>query len=62
MHEDVGSIIQTTHNLELFCNLKVIICLFYIMPTLERFNDLINSPSPDNVLFVILLLQSNCAG
>jgi len=41
MHQDVGSNIQATHNLDFLCDLKVMICLSYIMPMLEGFNDLI---------------------
>jgi len=41
MHQDVGSNTQATHNMQLFCDLKIMICLSYIMPMLERLNDLI---------------------
>jgi hypothetical protein len=41
MHQDVGNNIQATPNLEFLCDLKVMVCLSYIMPMLEGLNDLI---------------------
>jgi hypothetical protein len=41
MHQDVGTNIQAIHNLEFLCDLKVMICLSYIVPMLEQLNDLI---------------------
>ncbi len=57
MHHDVNIINQVAHNLELFCDLEVMVELFGIMPLLEGLNELIKfSPNLDNVLYVILLL------
>jgi hypothetical protein len=41
MHQDVGSNIQVAHNLELFCDLEVMMGLSCIMLMLEGLNDLI---------------------
>jgi hypothetical protein len=41
MHQDVSSNIQNAHNLELFCDLEVMMGLSYIMPMFNRLNDLI---------------------
>jgi hypothetical protein len=41
MHQDFSSNIQNVHNLELFCDLEVLMGLSCIMPMFERFNDLI---------------------
>jgi hypothetical protein len=57
MHQDVNIVNQVAHNLELFCDLEVMVELFGIMPLLEGLNELIKfSPNLDNVLYVILLL------
>ncbi len=42
IHQDASSNIQNAHNLELFCDLEVMMRLSCIMPMLERFNDLNN--------------------
>jgi hypothetical protein len=44
MHQDVGSNTQATHNLELFCDLEVMMGFYYIVPILEGLNDLIKFP------------------
>jgi hypothetical protein len=41
MHQDANNNTQVTHNLELFCNLEVMMGLFCIMLMLEGLNDLI---------------------
>ncbi len=41
MHQDVGIVSQTTHNLELFDDLEVMFGLSYIVPLLEGLNKLI---------------------
>jgi hypothetical protein len=41
MHKDVGINSQATHNLELFCDLEVMLGLSCIMPLLEGLNELI---------------------
>jgi hypothetical protein len=41
MHQDASSNTQVAHNLELFCDLEVMMGLSCIMPMLEGFNDLI---------------------
>jgi hypothetical protein len=41
MHQNVGSNIQVAHNLELFCDLEVMMGLSCIMLILEGLNDLI---------------------
>ncbi len=41
MHKDFGIISQATHNLELFCDLEVLLGLSCIMPLLEGLNELI---------------------
>ncbi len=40
MHQDIGSNTQVAHNLELFYDLEVMMGFYYIMPILERLNDL----------------------
>ncbi len=41
MYQNAGSNTQVAHNLELFCDLEVMMGLSCIMPMLERLNDLI---------------------
>jgi len=41
MHQDVDSNTEVAHNLELLCDLKVMMGLSCIMPMLEKLNELI---------------------
>jgi hypothetical protein len=41
MHQDVDTINQVAHNLELLCDLEVMLGISCIVPMLEQFNDLI---------------------
>jgi hypothetical protein len=41
MHQDDGTNIQVAHNLNLLCDLEVMMRLSCIMPMLKRLNDLI---------------------
>jgi len=41
MHQYVSIVSQVAHNLELFCDLQVMVGFFYIMPLLEGLNKLI---------------------
>jgi hypothetical protein len=41
MYQNIGSNTQVAHNLELFCDLEVMMGLSCIMPMLEGLNDLI---------------------
>jgi hypothetical protein len=41
MHQDADNNTKATHNLELLCDLEVMMGLSCIMPMLERFNELI---------------------
>jgi hypothetical protein len=40
MHRDANTIMQVAHNLELFCNLEVMVGLSCIMPVFEGLNEL----------------------
>ncbi len=41
MHQDVDNNTRIAHNLELFCDLEVMMGFYCIMPILERLNNLI---------------------
>jgi hypothetical protein len=41
MHQDANNNTKVAHNLELLCDLEVMMGLSCIMPMLERFNELI---------------------
>lgn len=41
MHQDAGTINQIAHNLELLCDLEVMLGISCIVPMLEQFNELI---------------------
>ncbi len=41
MHQDVNIVNQVAHNLELFCDLEVMVELSGIMPLFEGLNELI---------------------
>jgi hypothetical protein len=60
MHQDVGTINQVVHNLELFYDLEVMLGFSCIMSMLEGLNELIKFPNLGSVLYVILFLQSSC--
>jgi hypothetical protein len=53
MHQDFLTISQVAHNLKIFCNLKVMLRLFYFMLMFEGLNKLIKFSQSWNVLFVI---------
>jgi len=41
MHQDADTIDQVPHNLELLCDLEVMLGISCIMPMFEQFNELI---------------------
>jgi hypothetical protein len=41
MHQDADTINQIAHNLELLCDLEVMLGISCIVPMLEQFNELI---------------------
>jgi len=45
MHQDVGIVNQTAHNLELFCDLEAMFGLSCIVPLFEGLNELIKFSS-----------------
>ncbi len=59
-HQDVGTMTQVTHNLELICDLEVMLGICCIFSMLEGMNELIKLSQFRYFLYVILLLQSNC--
>jgi hypothetical protein len=56
MHQDVDTITQVAHNLELLCDLEVVLALSCIMPMLEGLNELMKFSQFQECLYVTLLL------